>query len=126
MRRERWTLGRTLALVFLPLLFACREDKARLVELEFDPQLMVFPEVVCLQAGEAIQLSAYFADGRGVPLPLPPGDAVAWESSNPAVADVTGDGVVLAQAEGQANITAGSRGHQATAMVRVSDPCGGR
>lgn len=126
MRRERWILGKTLTLVFLPLLFGCREDRSHPVGIKFDPQLVVVPEVVCLMAGEALQLSAFFEDDHGIFVPLPPGDAVSWESSNPAVAQVTKDGRVLALAEGEANITAGCRGYRATSMVRVSDPCGGR
>jgi uncharacterized protein YjdB len=61
-------------------------------------------------------------DGQGRLIPLPPGDDVAWGSSDADIAEVAADGTVLALADGQANITAGYNGQWASATVRVGNP----
>jgi uncharacterized protein YjdB len=116
-----------LTLTFLSLVFACQDDKASVTGIEFRPELVVVPEIVFLQVGQATQLWAYFEIGQGTPLPPAPGHAVTWNSSDPAVARVTEDGRLLALAEGQTRITAGLRGQTATAKVWVIHPyAGGR
>jgi hypothetical protein len=122
MRRQRVLLGKMLTLTFLSLVFACQDDKPSVTGIEFRPELVVMPQVVFLQVGQATQLWAYFENGLGTALPHPPGYAVSWESSDPAVAQVTEDGKLLARAEGQTRITAGLRGHRATAKVWVIGP----
>lgn len=64
----------------------------------------VTPEEVRLEsAGATALLTAAMRDAQGNPMPTP---LVAWSTSNPAVATVNQNGVVTAQANGIATITA--------------------
>jgi uncharacterized protein YjdB len=67
--------------------------------------------------GETVQLEAEAVDARGAVLA---GRAVAWSSSQPAVATVTDNGLVNAIAPGAAIITASSEGKTAVASITVS------
>lgn len=77
----------------------------------------VSPSTVSLSPGGSTTLSAAAKDANGNVLP---NRAVAWSSSNSAVATVSGTGVVTAVALGTATITATSEGKSGTASVTVA------
>lgn len=118
------TVPKILLPLFALLLFGCRGDTTGPAEYESElqMQLVVVPGEVHIVAGQSFQLSAMVKDFEGRLFPLPPGDDPAWESSNPAIAEVSGDGKVIAFAEGQVHITAGCNGYCAGAIVYVSNP----
>ena len=104
MRRNRtfpWTLLPLLVL----LMFGCRDDPTGPAEYGAVLELTIVPGEVNLLAGQAFQLSVMIKDGQGRLIPLPPGDDVAWGSSDAQIAEVAADGTVLALADGQANIS---------------------
>src|SRR5689334_23743597 len=65
----------------------------------------ITPDSATLAMAGTMQLTATPQDGAGTPLP---GRAVAWQSSNSAVATVSGKGLVAAVTAGRATITATS------------------
>lgn len=82
----------------------------------------VSPTTASLLIGETTTLSATTRDGSGNVLT---GRAIAWTSSNPAVATVSADGTVRALditngSPGQATITATSEGQQGSTAVTVN------
>ncbi|HEX8274364.1 MAG TPA: Ig-like domain-containing protein, partial [Longimicrobiaceae bacterium] len=79
----------------------------------------VSPGSASLAVGGTVDLSAVARDGAGRILT---GRAVAWASSNPAVATVSATGLVTGVAGGTATITATSEGKSGTAAVTVSAP----
>jgi ricin-type beta-trefoil lectin protein/Big-like domain-containing protein len=82
----------------------------------------VSPASASLTVGGTQQLSATPKDASGNALT---GRAVTWASSAPAVASVSGAGLVTAVAAGTATITATSEGISGTASVAVSPPSSG-
>ncbi len=88
--------------------------------------LVVHPSSATLQPGRQLQLNvtSQGAEDRT----LTAGDML-WSSTDAAVATVTAGGVVTAQGNGAAQITAWFEGHRAVASVKVIDrgglgPCG--
>lgn len=79
----------------------------------------VSPPTVALTTGESARLEATPRDAGGIEVTEA---AVVWNSSNPAVANVSDDGNVAAVAPGNAAITARSGGSSATVAVLVSAP----
>lgn len=73
----------------------------------------VSPDSAEVITGFTRQLTATLRDANGSPLT----GAVAWSSSNPAVATVDGNGLVTATGDGVATITATSGGHSGSATV---------
>ena len=69
-------------------------------------------ETASLNVAETVQLVATLA-------PASSDSDVTWESSNPAVATVTGEGLVTGVADGTANIVAKADGVTATCVVTV-------
>src|SRR2546426_112373 len=72
----------------------------------------VSPATMSVQVGGTVQLAAATKDSAGNPLS---GRAVAWMSSNPAIAAASPSGLVTAVAAGAATITATSEGESGTA-----------
>ncbi|HEU4453795.1 MAG TPA: Ig-like domain-containing protein, partial [Longimicrobium sp.] len=83
--------------------------------------LSISPASFALTVGQSATATAVAKDAAGNVLT---GRAVAWSSSNPAVATVA-SGVVRAVAAGSATITATSEGRSATAPVTVTAPATG-
>ncbi len=77
----------------------------------------VTPPSAAIPQGQTLQLTATPIDTSGTPMT---GQAVAWASSNGAVATVTGSGLVSAMAPGLATITATSGGKSGTAAITVT------
>src|SRR6266498_1021210 len=77
----------------------------------------VTPPSATIPQGQTLQLTATPIDTSGAPMT---GQAVAWASSNGAVATVTGSGLVSAMAPGLATITATSGGKSGTAAITVT------
>ncbi|MEO8295126.1 MAG: Ig-like domain-containing protein [Gemmatimonadota bacterium] len=78
----------------------------------------VSPANVGSRAGETTQLVAQAQDARGKVVNRP----IVWSSSKPAVATVSGTGMVTAVGPGTSIITATVDGKKATADVRVAAP----
>ncbi|HET7188412.1 MAG TPA: Ig-like domain-containing protein [Gemmatimonadaceae bacterium] len=70
-----------------------------------------------LVAGQSAQATAATLDANGAALT---GRAIAWSSSNAAVATVSGSGLVVAVSAGTAQITATSEGQSGSASIQVS------
>lgn len=81
--------------------------------------IVVAPQSVPLQVGQAAQLTATLRDAAGSMLS---GRVVVWSSSDRSVADVSTGGYVVAMGGGTAVITATSEGRAASALVTVSSP----
>src|SRR6266540_2456443 len=77
----------------------------------------VTPPSAVIPQGQTLQLTATPIDTSGTPMT---GQAVAWASSNGAVATVNGSGLVSAMAPGLATITATSGGKSGTAAITVT------
>ena len=77
----------------------------------------VSPSSLNLSVGQTGQLTATPRDAAGNPLT---GRVVTWSTSASNVATVNNNGVVTAQAEGTATITAASEGQSGTASVTVT------
>ncbi|MEO9035658.1 MAG: Ig-like domain-containing protein, partial [Gemmatimonadaceae bacterium] len=77
----------------------------------------ISPNPLSMSVGQTTQLTATPRDASGAPLT---GRAVAWTSSNVAVATVSAAGVVTALSAGSDTITATSEGKSATARVDIS------
>src|SRR6266498_29643 len=77
----------------------------------------VTPPSATIPQGQTLQLTATPIDTSGAPMT---GQAVAWASSNGAVATVTGSGLVSALGPGLATITATSGGKNGTAAITVT------
>src|SRR6266542_3462680 len=77
----------------------------------------VTPPSAAIPQGQTLQLTATPIDTSGTPMT---GQAVAWASSNGAVATVTGSGLVSAVGPGLATITATSGGKSGTAAITVT------
>src|SRR6266511_327269 len=77
----------------------------------------VTPPSAVIPQGQTLQLTATPIDTSGTPMT---GQAVAWASSNGAVATVTGSGLVSAVGPGLATITATSGGKSGTAAITVT------
>lgn len=80
-------------------------------------QVTLAPANASLLVGEARQFAATPRDAAGTPVP---GLAVAWRTDDPAVATVSGDGVVTAVAEGTTQVVATVAGVSGTAPIVVS------
>jgi hypothetical protein len=108
------------------LLFGCRDNPAGPgeFELQLEPEfeLVVLPQEVRLVAGQAFKLSVMLKDRDGRLIPLPPGGAVSWSSSDAEIVEVGEDGTILARAEGLASITAGCDDRCAWATIYVAAP----
>lgn len=78
----------------------------------------VTPTALALQQGTSANLSAVTRDSAGNVLS---GRAVAWQSSNDAIAVVSGSGRVTAVTPGNVTISASSEGYIGTASVSVSN-----
>lgn len=70
-----------------------------------------------MQAGSTVQLTATPKDDRGNRLT---GRDIAWNSSNPGVASVSGNGSLTGLAAGSATITASSEGKSASGTVTIT------
>lgn len=79
----------------------------------------VSPPTATLPAGQTVQLSATVLDARDAQLA---GRQVAWSSADPAIAEVSGTGLVSARSAGTVRITASSEGVSGSAEVTVSEP----
>ncbi len=77
----------------------------------------VSPATASRQVGQTVQLTATPRDASGTALT---GRVVTWASSNPAIATVTGSGLVSGVAAGPATITATSEGQSGTAAITVT------
>src|SRR6266498_3244983 len=77
----------------------------------------VTPPSAVIPQGQTLQLTATPNDAAGTPIA---GRAVAWASSNGAVATVNNSGLVSALAAGSATITATSEGQSGSAAVTVT------
>src|SRR6266508_2568534 len=77
----------------------------------------VTPPSATIPQGQTLQLTATPIDTSGAPMT---GQAVAWASSNGAVATVNNSGLVSALAAGSATITATSEGQSGSAGVTVT------
>src|SRR5438132_10088511 len=73
----------------------------------------VSPATMSVQVGGTVQLAAATKDSAGNPLS---GRAVAWMSSNPAIAAASPSGLVTAVAAGAATITATSEDRKSTRL----------
>lgn len=80
----------------------------------------VVPSSFELRQDSVRPLEAVLRDANGNAITAP--RAVTWQSSAPAVASVTGDGVVQGRMPGTAVITAASEGAEGTATVTVLPP----
>ncbi|HYT83157.1 MAG TPA: Ig-like domain-containing protein [Gemmatimonadales bacterium] len=78
----------------------------------------VEPAAPSLVVGTTVQLAATPKDANGNPVS---GRVVTWASSAPAVATVSGGGVVTGMAAGAATITATSEGQSGTAAATVTN-----
>ncbi len=76
----------------------------------------VEPATASLSVGATAQLTAATLDAGSRPLP---NRAVAWQSSDPSVATVSGDGLVRALQPGSATIVARSEGQSGSTTVSV-------
>src|SRR6266540_2282050 len=79
----------------------------------------VTPATVSMLVGAAAPLTAITLDSAGNVLS---GRATAWSTSNPAVASVSGSGLVTGVVAGSATITATSEGQSGTAAISVTAP----
>jgi len=77
----------------------------------------VSPATASVTVGQTVQLTATPKDANGNPLS---GRIVTWASTAPAVATVTGGGLVTGAAAGTATITATSEGQSGTATITAS------
>ena len=77
----------------------------------------VSPATASRQVGQTVQLTATPRDASGTALI---GRVVTWASSNPAIATVTGSGLVSGVAAGPATITATSEGQSGSAAITVT------
>jgi uncharacterized protein YjdB len=75
------------------------------------------PDQADVAVGATLQLSASALDGNGTAMP---DRAIAWTTSDAAVASVNGSGLVTGVAAGTATITAVSEGKSSNATVTVS------
>ncbi|HEV2671990.1 MAG TPA: Ig-like domain-containing protein [Gemmatimonadales bacterium] len=83
--------------------------------------LTLTPTAFTLVVGDTVQLDGMVRDGAGNPVP---GAAVNWATSDPAVAQVDGNGLVTGSASGSATISAASESDTATAAITVHGvPC---
>jgi len=80
--------------------------------------IAVTPAAPTLNVGDVVQLAAVAKDSAGTALS---GLAVAYTSSNTAVATVSSSGVVTGVTQGVATISAASEGRSATASVTVAN-----
>ena len=76
----------------------------------------VSPATASVNVGQTVQLTATLKDPSGNVLS---GRAVTWTSGTPAVAMVSGSGLVTGVAPGSATLTATSEGQNGSATVRV-------
>jgi serine/threonine protein kinase/uncharacterized protein YjdB len=86
------------------------------------PQAVARVEVATagpLQVGDSVQLVVTLWNASGSPLT---GPKVSWLSSDPAIADVTSGGMVLARAAGQVTIAATSEGQSTQVRMQVVAP----
>src|SRR6266550_4491695 len=81
----------------------------------------VSPAAPTVQVGQTAQLTATPRDASGNPLT---GRVITWQSSNGAVATVSGSGLVSGAGAGSATITATSEGQSGTAAITVTAPTG--
>jgi uncharacterized protein YjdB len=79
----------------------------------------VTPATDSLEVGQTTQLTAVTRDANGNVLT---GRAIAWSSSNAAVATVNSSGLVSAVGQGGATITASSEGQSGSAAITVTVP----
>ncbi len=97
------------------------EGKAAVAQIEVLPvpvvAVRVSPSSRDLTVGETAQLTAEPLDAQGAVLP---GRSVAWSSSRPNVATVSGSGVITALSPGNAIITATVEGKSGVGAITVS------
>ena len=75
------------------------------------------PASATVTVGQTVQLTATPKDANGNPLT---GRTVTWATSNPALAAVSGNGLVTGGAGGTATITASSEGQNGSAAITVT------
>ena len=84
--------------------------------------VVIEPAMATLMSlGETVQLTASVLDGNGQPVA---GAVVAWSSSDPQVASVNGQGLVTAEGNGSATVTARSGSASASVPVTVMQSAG--
>ncbi|MBT8403823.1 MAG: Ig-like domain-containing protein [Gemmatimonadetes bacterium] len=115
-------LGRLLLLFVLLAGWACGSEPTP-TQLEVDPvptAVAVTPSTVSLVAGDSLVLSAAARTSDGSVLGSA---AFTWTSSDPAVAEVSAEGVVRALSSGATTVTATTGGVSGTASLTVEmDP----
>ncbi|MBT5773994.1 MAG: hypothetical protein HOH95_06420 [Dehalococcoidia bacterium] len=79
----------------------------------------ISPSEPALLVGSQVALTATSRDGSGG---IVTGTLFSWSSSNNAIASVTADGIVMANAVGTTRITASSSGVSGTSFVTVNEP----
>src|SRR6266704_3579014 len=114
---RRLALLRNVLLLGLGVAAAC--DLQQLVGLlqSVVVTVTVSPAAPSVALGGTLQLTATPKDVNGNPLT---GRTVTWASSAPAVATVSGSGVVTGMAAGTATITATSEGQSGTAAITIT------
>lgn len=83
-----------------------------------DAGIVVDATAVTLHVDQQENLTVFFVDGDGSPLP-PSNATVAWTSRNPSIASVSDAGVVLARSPGFTVIVATAGGGRDSALVRA-------
>ncbi len=119
--RARVQLLVSLSLILaLSLLVTCARDNPTQSRSAVTARVVVTPETTDLaSAGQSVLLSAQALDDAGLEVSETP---VTWRSSDPSVASVSKNGVVIATGEGSVVITAMAGQKTGSARVTVSDP----
>jgi len=101
--------------------FACQTDNNTGSSVPHITQLVMVPESVSVDASQTYQLKVYgrTAAGDSVGSDV---HAVAWSTSDPAIATVSARGLVSSLIEGAVTVSATSDGASAAAKVRVRTP----
>ena len=94
-----------------------RTDTARITVSQRVESVTVSPAASTLTVGETVQLGATLRDANGH---LIQGRSIAWSSSHPSIASVSGTGLVTGLAAGSATLSATSGGRAGTASLTVN------
>ena len=113
MFRHTHSLGALLILSAVPFLFACDDDSAILGPNHVDLEQLGIPQMVTLEIGQTVRLTAAGTDPDGAKR------EIQWSSSNPQVATVSHRGVVRALAKGSVTITADCGSYRTITTVSV-------
>ncbi len=105
-----------LAIVFLAAAGAACEETLASAGTSLVASVRVTPESATLRVGESLQLTAEPKDSSGLVLS---GRLTTWTPSDPDIASVDDNGLVMGVGEGSATITATAEGVSGTAAVTV-------